>query len=175
MQFDVTLSADVKRSTRIVFAILGVASVIGFSEIVWIKLPLSALLLSALFTPVVAALVFVICYRMQITGYSLENGTLTIHRKGKPVSIPLAGLKNFEPVENPFKRSIRIWGNGGIFGYYGKYRRVGTDKRTFKAYVTDTQNCVMLETAQGWVAISPRDRDAFLHALDALQKGQRVA
>ena len=54
---------------------------------------------------------------------------------------------------------FRVWGDGGGYGYLGRYR---ADGRTVRAFVTDRRNVVLLEVGDTPLALSPRDPDGFV-------------
>ncbi|WP_082780823.1 PH domain-containing protein [Cephaloticoccus primus] len=65
-------------------------------------------------------------------------------------------------------KTVRLWGSGGIWGYYGKFKTIG--QPSFTAYVTDARNCVMLTLKSGErIAISPHRKEAFLEKLSELR------
>ena len=63
--------------------------------------------------------------------------------------------------------SIRTMGNGGLFSFSGRYRsrKLGS----FRAYVTDLRNCVVLKLAEQVIVISPENPEMFVEILSNLQ------
>lgn len=61
----------------------------------------------------------------------------------------------------PSKLGLRVAGDGGVYGYLGKYRAEG---RTVEAFVTDQRRVVVLEVGDRHVAVSPADVDGFVAA-----------
>ena len=78
------------------------------------------------------------------------------------------GSKRFGPVtradrvEKPMGKSIRVWGNGGLFAATGTFWN--STWGTFKAYLTtsDQNNMVIVETSTGKVLLSPENPEEFL-------------
>ena len=60
---------------------------------------------------------------------------------------------------------IRLWGSGGLFGYYGLFRTAKLGKSTW--YVTSRNNSVVVITAAKTVLFSPDEPDGFLAAIRA--------
>ena len=58
---------------------------------------------------------------------------------------------------------IRLWGSGGLFGYYGLFSTAKLGKSTW--YVTNRSNAVVLITAAKTILFSPDDPKEFLAAI----------
>jgi hypothetical protein len=54
---------------------------------------------------------------------------------------------------------LRIAGDGGAYGYLGRYRADGS---TVQAFVTSRDDVVLLEVGEGRLALSPSDPDGFI-------------
>ena len=54
---------------------------------------------------------------------------------------------------------MRVLGDGGSYGYLGRYR---ADGRTVRAFVTDRRKVVLLDVGAASLALSPRDPDRFV-------------
>jgi Bacterial PH domain len=95
-----------------------------------------------------------------IRGYALENGTLVVERLGWKSRIKLGGLKTVEVEPEALKGCVRLWGIGGVFGTIGilRSKRLGT----FRAYVTDESNTVLLEVGRKKVVVSPSPPEEFV-------------
>ena len=96
-------------------------------------------------------------YLFSIKNYTLENGKLTINRPIGNKSINIAEITEVRPVhKDELSGSIRTFGNGGFFGYYGKYynRKLGH----MTLYTTQTRNRILIRTTRGQkIIISPDD------------------
>ncbi|MBB4285356.1 PH domain-containing protein [Roseospira goensis] len=90
-------------------------------------------------------------------GYTLDGGSLTIHlRRGRKT---LGAVACCAPVEAPLAKAVRLWGNGGLFGFTGLYwsKRLGR----YHAWLTDPRRAVRVEMTDGRrVVISPADPTA---------------
>jgi Bacterial PH domain len=80
------------------------------------------------------------------------------------VSIPLDGIRAIrKTTADDLRGCIRLWGSGGLFGYYGLFRTSALGKSTW--YVTNRRNIVVVITASKTALFSPDDVDAFLAAI----------
>jgi len=102
-------------------------------------------------------------YFFMVRGYRVEEGRLVIIRPGWEKSFDLCGLKNVRFDPEAMKWSWRIWGNGGLFGWIGLFRnrRLGR----YKAYVSNRYRCVVLETTDRTLVVSPADAESFIQVL----------
>jgi PH (Pleckstrin Homology) domain-containing protein len=77
-----------------------------------------------------------------VTGYTLCDGVIQVHRVGWKSVVALDGLERVEFEPRAMSGSIRNWGNGGMFSFTGHYRnkRLGP----YRAYATDPNRSVVL-------------------------------
>ncbi len=103
-------------------------------------------------------------YLFSPLGYSVRDGALVIHRPLKPVVIPLAEIENVEILaSDDITASYRVFGVGGLFGYYGFFFR--NDLGIVRFYLRNKENPIMIDTAShGRLLISP-DSPGLLRAL----------
>lgn len=97
-------------------------------------------------------------------GYSFEGRDLLIHRRAwSPYRLPLAGLTGAAVAPDAMRRSLRTFGNGGVFGFTGSFHnsRLGA----YRAWVTDPKRSVVLEFADRTVVISPGRPNLFVDEL----------
>jgi hypothetical protein len=93
--------------------------------------------------------------RIEPQAYEVGEGALQVRRRSAaPASFsgPIASVRRGA-------LGFRVWGDGGGYGYLGRYRAEG---RTVSAFVTDRKNVVLLEVGDKALALSPRDPDGFL-------------
>jgi hypothetical protein len=114
----------------------------------------------------VAILVVFLSYAYSPRGYEISGGSLTILRLIGNVQIGLDHVHEARTVGFGYlKWRVRIWGTGGLFGYYGLYYTAGLGKCTW--YVTDRSKCVVLVTRDKTVVVSPDDVESFVTAIRA--------
>jgi hypothetical protein len=90
---------------------------------------------------VVAALA--ISYGYSPKSYSLTNDSLVINRPFKPAVYSLADITEVQQLEKSiWTGSIRLFGAGGFFGYYGNFwnRKIGS----YTAYGTRIDNKILI-------------------------------
>jgi DNA-binding XRE family transcriptional regulator len=112
---------------------------------------------------------FVFCLFFSVSGFSVRNGQLLVHRLGWATKFNLTQLSGFEVNAHAMMGSVRLFGNGGIFCFTGYYRN-GVIGR-FRAYVTDPAKSTVLEFGTHKIVISPDDPEAFVETLRDATKG----
>jgi len=113
--------------------------------------------------------VVVVCLFSSVSGFSVRNGQLLVHRLGWATKFELAQLSAFGANPHAMMGSIRLFGNGGFFSFTGYYRNsvIGN----FRAYVTDPAKSVVLEFGDRKIVISPDDPQAFVEAVRDATRG----
>jgi len=106
---------------------------------------------------------------LSVSGYSIRQGQLLVHRIGWATRFDLAQLSSCEVNPHAMMGSIRLFGNGGLFCYIGLFRNAVLGN--FRAYVTDPARCVVLKLGSRTIVVSPDDPDAFALALQDAAKG----
>lgn len=111
----------------------------------------------------------VTCLFLSVTGYSVRNGTLLVHRLGWATRFELASLSAFEINPHAMMGSVRLFGNGGIFCILGHFRNGVLGH--YRAYVTDAARAVVLEFGARKIVVSPDDPAAFVETLRDATRG----
>ncbi|PIS46490.1 MAG: hypothetical protein COT17_08240 [Elusimicrobia bacterium CG08_land_8_20_14_0_20_51_18] len=96
-------------------------------------------------------------------GYAITATHLVIRRAWKPVLLELAEIEKAEALSGEMLAySFRLWGSGGLFGFFGLFinRKLGR----YTAYYTDFSKLVLVKAGKTYV-ISPSDTREFLAAL----------
>lgn len=113
-------------------------------------------------------LVAIPSYFMSVSGFSIREGRLLVHRVGWAKEFDLAKLTGVEVNPHAMLGSIRLCGNGGLFCFIGWYRNTVIGR--YRAYVTDTARGVVLEIGGEKIVVSPDDPEAFVESLrDAIR------
>ena len=99
-----------------------------------------------------------------VQGYSVAGGDLLVHRLGwaKRFSLAQASRVAFEP--NATVGSVRTFGVGGLFGFYGRFRNAVLGSYT--AYATDPSRTVVLELGGKTIVVTPDDPARFVAAVE---------
>ncbi|MEM9819333.1 MAG: PH domain-containing protein, partial [Cyanobacteria bacterium P01_D01_bin.6] len=102
-----------------------------------------------------------------IRGYAIAGHTLTVQRLGWESTVELRNLISAEVVPTAMDESLRLFGNGGLFAFSGKFRNQALGKYT--AYATNPRNSVVLKFPQKTVVLTPDDPKGFVEAVLATQ------
>ena len=96
-------------------------------------------------------------YLYSTSKYSLTKSELIIHRPIKDRIIGIEDITEIKSIDSgDLAGTIRTFGNGGLFGYYGKYQNPKIGLMIW--YVTQRKNRILIQTKQGKkVVISPDD------------------
>jgi hypothetical protein len=125
-----------------------------------------------------SALVIALSYAYSPRSYGISQGAVVVRRLIGSVRIPLDGIRDVRAAgPEDLQGCIRVFGNGGLFGYYGVYR---TSKLgTCSWYVTNRGNAVVLITDTKTTVFSPDDVNDFVVTIqsvapipDAVRSGQ---
>jgi hypothetical protein len=137
---------------------------------------ISGFLCLALLAPVVAAhsfaidclslLILAACVAYSPRSYVIEGQSILVQRLAGAARVPLQDVREARrTTPEDLRGCIRLWGSGGLFGYYGLFRTSKLGKSTW--YVTSRKNSVVVITAAKTVLFSPDDPDGFLATIRA--------
>jgi PH (Pleckstrin Homology) domain-containing protein len=93
--------------------------------------------------------------RIEPRSYDVGDGLLQVRRRS-------ASASSFSGTISDMRRGrlgLRVFGDGGAYGYLGRFR---ADGRAVRAFVTDRQSVVLLDVGGASLALSPRDPDRFV-------------
>lgn len=96
-----------------------------------------------------------------VRGYLLTDTGIEVRRLGWCTVLPIAGIVAVTGEPEGLRGSIRLFGNGGLFGITGWFwnRRIGR----FRAYATDPGRAVLLRYRDGRkVVVTPHDVQHFI-------------
>ncbi|MEW6336470.1 MAG: PH domain-containing protein [Acidobacteriota bacterium] len=95
-----------------------------------------------------------------VRGYRFEGTALLVERLAWSTRVELAGLERAWHDPAAMCRSVRVFGNGGLYSITGVLRNTGLG--TYRAYATDPKMSVVLRTPAKVVVVTPADPEAFL-------------
>jgi len=98
-----------------------------------------------------------------VRGYDLGTRELRIRRLLWSTRIPLDGLSAAAHDPAAMRRSMRLFGNGGLYSYTGLFR--SRELGRYRAFVTDPKRAVVLKLPKRTVVISPASPESFLQHL----------
>ncbi len=88
-----------------------------------------------------------------VRGYRLEPGRLLVQRLLWSTPIDLAGLREARHDPEAMKRSLRLFGNGGMFAIAGLFSNQKLGR--YRAFATDPKNSVVLDFGERRVVVTP--------------------
>lgn len=104
---------------------------------------------------------FTLLYAPQ--GYAIRGGYIVIKRFAGSVQVPLSDIRSLRRgTDDDFRGTVRLWGNGGLFGYFGLFSTSKLGKCSW--YVTNRANTVILVTSGKTLVLSPDDPASFVEA-----------
>ena len=88
-----------------------------------------------------------------IRGYELDRQGLHVRRLIWTTHVPLDSLESVQVDPQAMKRSLRLFGNGGLFSFSGIFRnrKLGN----YRALATDPKRSVVLDLGQRKVVVTP--------------------
>jgi len=105
-----------------------------------------------------------LAYAFSPRGYVVSEGSIGVQRLIGTVRVPLQGIRELRRTgAKDFEGCIRLWGSGGLFGYYGLFRTTALGKCTW--YVTNRTNAVAAIGEVKTALFSPDDVDGFLSTI----------
>ena len=107
-----------------------------------------------------------------VTGYHLEGTSLLVHRPLWQSRIDVQGLERVWHDPEAMRRSLRLFGNGGLFSITGLYRN--STLGTYRAFVTDPARAVVLKSPTRVVVVSPASPLEFVSHVATLVPGVAV-
>lgn len=114
----------------------------------------------------VAAAVIALAYAWSPRSYAVADRSVLVQRLIGKIAIPLDGIREARrAAADDFTGCIRLWGNGGLFGYYGSFSTSKLGRSWW--YLTNRRNTVVVITDRGTTLFSPDDVDGFLEAIRA--------
>ena len=109
------------------------------------------------FTTILLILVYFIAFAFRPINYKLNSGQLIIHRLIMDVKIDLNHIKSVELLAiGSLGWSLRIFGVGGLFGYYGKFANSKIGSMTW--YATRRDKTVLVTTTNNKKIILTPDK-----------------
>ncbi len=157
MKFNATLSTAVKLITvaTCILLVTAVYTIINRPEL---TLVYKSILIGSFVALVIGTFLF------SVTGYTINAGTVTINRWLYNVNINRADITEYRVVpDEDMKWTIRTFGVGGLFGYYGRFTNTNLGGMTW--YATRRSNYVLLVAGGKKIIVTPDDTEAFIATL----------
>jgi hypothetical protein len=100
-----------------------------------------------------------------VRGYELGPGVLLVRRLFWTTRVPLAGFERAWHDPQAMRGSRRLFGNSGLFSITGVFRNKPLG--TYRAFVTNPGQAVVIRLASRAVIVSPAEPRAFVAALES--------
>ena len=103
-----------------------------------------------------------------IRNYRLQENQLIIQRLGWQTTIELGDLNSVEANPHAMSKSIRLFGNGGLFCFSGLFRNKLLGM--YRAFATSPRNSVVLRFPNRTIVVTPEDPESFVEMIDERKK-----
>ena len=107
----------------------------------------------------------VVSYFFSIRNYQLKESKLFIHRIGWKSTIDLAKLESVKVDPAAMSKSIRLFGNGGLFCFAGIFRNHKLGR--YWAFAWSPKKSVILRFPKRTIVVTPEDPDRFAEMVHA--------
>jgi len=146
--------------TIVVVIVLVAVAVGGIVGAVMVRAP-RMVQITLLFPAVTCVGIIAVAYAYTPRAFRLGDDALVVARLAGDVTVPLRDIRTVQSVPSPLAGSVRVAGNGGLFGFWGRYRSEALNGN-FTFYGTRATGGVALTTSDGTVVITPDDPDRFV-------------
>ncbi len=118
--------------------------------------------------------IYSFCYLFRSVQYVVEKNRLTIKRPLKDYYLELNEIKDIYITDKEtMKWTIRTFGVGGLFGYYGKFRNKKFGNMTW--FATKRNNYVVLETTNNRkIVLTPDDTNMVKEIEQMIEKNKSL-
>jgi hypothetical protein len=120
-----------------------------------------------IYTTVTCLLIYFLTFAFRPVKYVVTKNELIVRRPLLNVHIKRADIKSVKSIErNTISGSIRIFGIGGLFGYYGSFSNFSLGRMTW--YATRRDKPVLVKTSDNKIIIfTPNDPATFVTELSS--------
>jgi hypothetical protein len=117
------------------------------SAIVCLALIVVAFLVHIIFVALLFPLLIFFAFAYSPRGCALTGDALVVKRLIGNIRIPLGSIREIRAgAADDFTCCVRLWGSGGLFGYYGLFRTARLGKCYW--YMTNRSDSVIVSTQQ---------------------------
>lgn len=152
------------RWSRLLIGMTAVASLILVAVVVLLQVPLGTPV--GMLARLLPLAILVGSLLFTIRGYELAGRELRIRRLLWSTVVELGGLESVVADPAATRRSIRTFGNGGLFSFSGWFRNKTLG--SYRAWITDHRNAVVLRFPRRTLVVSPSDPAAFVERVKQL-------
>jgi hypothetical protein len=102
-----------------------------------------------------------------IRGYIISGNSLIVQRIFWNNVLELSDLVSIDVNPEAMSKSIRTFGNGGLFSFSGKYRNKALGP--YRAFATKIENSVVLKFPDKTVVVTPDNPQLFVERIKSIQ------
>lgn len=165
MEYKATLDLKAKIVTGCCAVILLVLTVYNIGRIDFNAIQ-SGVSLALLLTVVLVVSIIIICYLLRPLRYEITDSAVIVKRPIGDRIIKRADIKRvLLPTSESMRWTIRTFGNGGLFGYFGRFNNKAYGGMTW--YATRTSNYVMIVTHDNDKIILTPDDTGMINTLNS--------
>ena len=115
-----------------------------------------------IFTTIILLLIYFGTFSFRPISYKLTDDKLIIHRPLSDIKIIRAEIQNVEQLDKgKLSWAFRVFGVGGLFGYWGKFSNTKLGSMTW--YATRRNNAVMVTTIYNKkIVLTPNEPEKFV-------------
>jgi hypothetical protein len=130
--------------------------------------------IEAILIPLLLVIIFLGPFLFRPTSYTITNEELIIHRPLKDVKINRKDIQSVEILDENFaKNTLRTFGVGGLWGYFGKFAHSSMGSMDW--YVTRRDRLVLLKNSENKkVVLSPDEVELFIKELSKNMQKSRL-
>ncbi len=112
--------------------------------------------------------IYLVAFIFRPVGYVITAERLIIQKQWKNVELNRSEIEQVELLEEGrLKGSIRTFGVGGLFGYFGKFTKIGFGNMTW--YATRRNKMVLIQTTGNKkIVVTPDEAELFVAGLNRL-------
>jgi hypothetical protein len=103
-----------------------------------------------------------------VRGFVLAPGELRVKRFGWQNRFALVDVTSIEVNPEALRGSIRLWGSGGLFGFFGWFRNQKLGM--YRAYGTDPKLAVIIRLGRRTIVVTPENPEKFVTELESLRQ-----
>jgi len=120
-----------------------------------------------IYTTTVCLLIYFLAFAFRPVNYVVTKDELIVRRPLLNVHIKRADIKSVELIDkNKIRGSIRTFGVGGLFGYYGRFANFSLGRMTW--YATRRDKAVLVKTTDDKkIIFTPNDPGKFVTELSS--------
>lgn len=120
-------------------------------------------------TTILLVCVYIISYVFHPVSYRVEKDNIIVHRLASDIVFSRSDIKNIELLQDAkLKGTIRTFGVGGLFGYFGQFMNHEMGCMTWYATKHHTKTVLIELQNNKKIIITPDEPEQFVHQLQMI-------